>query len=395
MTPTRSLRTLFTLLLGFQATAATAILAADKPPASVANPRDLIFRVSSSPLRGDDDFGWTLPFDVVNKSGVGLYTDSLICDADDLDLGVTGRDRHSRQTMWSAARMAGSLAAGDSVHFEVRMPPIAERARLVFHYYGQRADHTPVTAVANAEMVPGPASTRAPSEYAGAAGSRIEYAVLPVEGGAPAPILLVIPGEGEYARSILFDMSPLHVRGYQIVTMSLPGFGQSEGSADFMGPNSVAAAARVLDQLRRLPGADTSRIAVWGIREGATIAVQLAATHPEVKALILESGAYDPWACWRAGDSAWQKRMTAAAGSDSAAWRARSAMSVASKVRVSTLIVHGQSDTVAPPAQAHAFKAALVAAGADAREQMVPARGHDVGGGAYRAIGDFMKRVFP
>jgi pimeloyl-ACP methyl ester carboxylesterase len=395
MTPTRSLPILFTLILALQPVNTPRAAAADKPPASPANPADLVFRVSTSPLRGDDDFHWTVPFDIVNRSGVGLYTDSLVCDADDLDLGVTGLDRHSRQALWSAARMAGSMAAGESVHFEFRMPPISERARLVFHYYGQRADHTPVTATAEADMVPGPASTRVPSAYADGKGSRVEYTVLHAESDAPAPILLVIPGEGDHARSVLFMMGPMHERGYQIVTMSLPGFGLSQGSADFMGPSSVAAAVRVLDQLRRVPGADTSRIAVWGIREGAAVAVQLAATHPSVKALVLESGAYDPWACWRAGDPAWQKRMSAAAGSDSAAWRARSAMNVAERVRVSTLIVHGQVDSVTPPAQAHAFTATLLAHGTNAHELMVPTRGHDLGGAAYRAMGDFLKRVFP
>ncbi|MBI1798986.1 MAG: prolyl oligopeptidase family serine peptidase [Candidatus Eisenbacteria bacterium] len=385
-------RALFALALCLAAAPAPALATA---PIAHTPASDFEFRASRPVFVAEDNFSWVLAFDFHNRSGVGLYTDSLLCDIQDLDAGETGASRHSVVSLWSAARMAESVAAGDSVHCELQMPASIEKAHLTFHYFGHRADRSAVTALASADVMPGASSARMPSAFVNVGAQRIEYVQVPAATDGPAPALLVIPGEGRHARSILGPMQAFAARGYHVITMSLPGFGLSQGTADFMGPGSVAAASRVLDQVRGLSGVDSTRIVVWGMREGAAVAVLLASQRPDLEGVIAESGCYEPWACWRAGDPAWRKRMSAAAGADSAAWRARSAMNVVERLRQSTLVVHGENDMVTPAAQAHAFVAALMARGVDGRELMLPGRGHDVSGSQLRAVMDFMQRLFP
>src|SRR5205814_7081362 len=97
------------------------------------------------------------------------------------------------------------------------------------------------------------------------------------------------------------------------------------------GSTSATAAARVLDTLEHADAVDTSRVAAWGIGRGATITADIAARRSELKAIVLQSGVYDP--------------------------------GIAGRIKAHVLVIHGEQDPEAPAAQAHAFVTAIQQAG--------------------------------
>jgi dipeptidyl aminopeptidase/acylaminoacyl peptidase len=68
----------------------------------------------------------------------------------------------------------------------------------------------------------------------------------------------------------------------------------------------------------------------------------------------------------------------AEAGRDSAQWRARSPLAVATNIKCPVLVLHGEDDHVAPAESAHAYVSALQAAGATVDARFQSGRGHDI-----------------
>ena len=376
------------------AAAIAALAPAAASAAAAPAPPGIELRLETGTIVADEDFLWPLRFVIVNHAASGLYSDSLLCEIESLDPGLPESARHSLVRLTGAVRLAATVGAEDSGHFELRMPPAAERAHLTFRYFGHRSDRTQVSSTLLASAEPGPVSQRMPSEFVTVNGQKIEYVRISAPGDTLAPALLYIVGDDQTARSVLRNSQPLATHGIHVVTMSLPGHGLSEGKDDAAGPAAVAAASRVLDEVRRMKGVDQARIAVWGVQRGATVAALVAAQRSDVRALILEAGCYDPWACARNADAGSRAGFLAAAGSDSVAWRARAPIAVASHLHVATLVLHGDQDRVAPEAQACGFVAALVAGGTDAREQRFASLGHDLHPASARPATEFLIRQF-
>ncbi len=306
------------------------------------------------------DFGWAETLHITNPGRVGLYLDSLYCDVEDLDPGRTHGVRTSRVSLTPLVQIVHSIPAGDSSLIDYSGPAVSEHARLVFHLFAHRADGTTVALDTTVEAVPGASKTYA-SQFAGADGSRVEYVIVPALGGTVSPPgILLVPGEGTDARHSIRVARQIASRGYTVAVVSVPGYGQSDGAPDLMGPASVTGASRALDALKRAEGVDSTRLAAWGQSRGAGVVASLGARRPDLKAIVLQSGIYDLWAAYRGTSvAAFRDSIVAEAGSDSAAWRARSPILSAAKMRAQVLVLHGEQDPVAPPAQAHALVAAL------------------------------------
>jgi pimeloyl-ACP methyl ester carboxylesterase len=367
-----------------------AVLGSETAPPS---DRSVELSSTASSFEADDDLMWGPSFRLSNHSALGLYADSMSYDIEILDPGVSPVPRHSRQRI-PTATLVKSVSGGDEAQFQLNLIPVAEHARLEVHFYGHHSDGSQAAAQTTIEMLPGATSARSPSEFVVSSGKRVEYAHLAVISDSAAPAVLYIPGDRGDARLALRFANVLAARGYCVVTMSLPGVGLSEGSDDFMGPASVAAAARVLDQIRRMPGVDASRIAVWGVQSGATVAALLAAQQPGLRALVLESGCYDPLACFPWADSPRYVRTSEAGGDHRAEWRARAPALAVNKIRAPTLVVHGGKDAAAPAQQAHTFAAALKAQGTDVTEQTFETMAREISGAATRPALAFLERQF-
>ncbi|MFQ5913248.1 MAG: alpha/beta hydrolase family protein [Nitrospinota bacterium] len=101
--------------------------------------------------------------------------------------------------------------------------------------------------------------------------------------GMPGGREFFYDGTGEFLAS----------QGYAAMAPSMPGFGDSTGERDFVGPETLSRLRSAVRHFQTLPYVDSRRIAIYGASRGATAAALLARSIPEVRGLVLQSGLYD------------------------------------------------------------------------------------------------------
>ncbi len=360
-------------------------------PAPAPGPR---LTIPVARLQASDPQTWNVPFVVENTWSTGLYVDSMVCEVENLDAGETRAPRRTRFPLLAAAKLLPSMSAGDHRQFQCAVNAPVERAHLTFFLYVHAADHRAQTLSASLEADPGPASLEFPSRFLTVGGKRVEYVLAPPGESAAAPGLLLIHGHGSHARVMIPRARGLAQRGYVVMAASMPGYGQSDGPADFMGPATQRAMMAALDRLKRSPGVDSTRLAVWGISRGASVAVDLAEQRTDLKCAIAQSGMYDLWAVYRGTKvPGIRELLVAEAGADSAAWRARSPALTPERVHAALLLLHGEQDDRVPCAQARGFFEALKARGAEVEARFIPEAGHSLAGReADRTALEFLAR---
>jgi dienelactone hydrolase len=287
-----------------------------------------------SQIEATDDFVWNLPFTLRNATDRGLYSDSLMCDVDDLDPGQTRASRHAHFAVPAILQLIQTMSAGDSSIFQCQLRASAEHARLRLRLYAHDAEHHAFVLEAAFEALPNALAQGAASRALKTTAGSVEFLMLdaPAESTAVAGILLV-HDDGQHARTLLPLAADLRRQGFAVASVSLPGYGTSEGEPDAGGARSQAAIVAALGALEHAPRVDAKRVTVWGNGIGATAAARVATERVELRALVAQSGAYD------------------AATRQSAA-----------RVKGSVLVLHGEKDTRAPAADAHALVDALKAA---------------------------------
>ncbi len=358
------------LLLALLAFSPTGAAAPAKPaaPAKDADPGARFVAVSPT-VEVAEDFAWTIPLRIVNTSSMGLYLDSLICELEDQGPGETRTDRHSRQDLRMLLSQMEGLSGGDSVVINHLSPAQFEQGKLSYSFYGHRSNKDKIMLQAVVSAEPG-VMAGFPSRTALSGGRKVEWVYLPSGTAGRSPGLVIVHGHGSNAR---LNMRVGHLfvsQGYSVALVSMPGYGLSEGPADFMGPATLAAVGAVMDSFAGLPEVDPARLGVVGQSRGATVAATLAATRKDVRAVLCQSGIYDLWSVYRDTKlPGFREAIVAEAGSDSAAWKARSPITRASAIKIPVYILHGERDQQVPTAQAHAFEGALKAAGATVESQ--------------------------
>jgi len=349
--------------------------ATPRQPAPAAGPVPVLSALETQvPLT--DELHWEVRFTLSNPLPSGLYMDSVYVDTEDLDPGVTRTPRKGRLSMQRMVGIISDLSAGEGTYFQLESPSPFEHGWLDFHLVTTDAGKRRYPLHVRVEVTPGPTPARYPSRFLTVEGRKVEVVFVPSlrDSAAAAPGVLFVHDHGEDARKLLRTALALAHRGYAVMLVSMPGYGQSEGEPDYMGPATLGAAAAALDELARTPGVDAKRLAAWGHGRGANVAMALALRRPDLAAVVAESGTYDLWAAARGKDGAGVRRtIVAEAGRDSAAWRERSpAAQPAGPLQASVLLVHGEGDTGAPAAQARAFFAALQAAGKHVEASFLP-----------------------
>lgn len=381
--------TLATLLLG-------ALAGASHGAALPAPPDGPTFVPIDSVAETTDELLWQVPMRIQNTSEHGLYLDSLFLDVTDHDAARVHGPAVTRSNLTFLLNLRPSLSGNEDGYFQYSGPATTEHGTLVFTMlaHDQQGHHW--TRQVQLETQPGPYWTGHPSQVVRAGGHRVEVVyVEPPDASTPHPGMLIVHGEGSDARRMLMLARVLVSRGYAVELVSLPGYGGTEGAADFAGPASVAAASAAFDALASTRGVDRTRLSVWGISRGATVALLLAAQRHDVAGVVAQSGVYDPWATWRAAaGGALGHALVAEAGGDSAAWRARAPLLAADRVKAAVFIAHGERDTDVPVAEARALAAALRAGGATVEEKYLPSGTHALGfGQVQRPALDFLARA--
>lgn len=161
-------------------------------------------------------------------------------------------------------------------------------------------------------------------------------------------------------------LDTLAAQGYVGVALSQPGYGNSDGPPDFMGPRTVGAAEDVVRSLRARSFVRADRIALEGVSRGAIVASLAAARDSTIRAIVLISGAYD---------FATPLDSSTAAGRRNIARRAQIGPDIAIETDGSTEALRARS---ALSDQARALAAGIQRNGVFARVVIYPKFGHAI-----------------
>ena len=364
-------------MIGLAAT--IALCAAGKP--TPVQPRVLI---RETQLAATNEFRWSVPMQFKNPSALGLYTDSVTAEATDLDDGVTYGPRSVMIPIRNVQRQIPSLGTGDSASFALTYTALYEHARLVVRYYAHTQDGAPRFAADTVEMLPGPFARMCPARSFRSDGRDVEcYFARATSPTFTSGTVLLVHGDQCHARYLLPLANALTMQGFNVLAISQPGYGRSTGPPDLMGPVSQRALDDAIQYAKHLPGVDSTRIVVWGIDRGATLATRAVMTRTDLAGAVATRGLYDLWAVARESPTL-RDAFVREAGGDSAAWRARSLSSLPLVLHAPLCVEYDSTDPLVPPAQAQAFAFALSQAGQPAEIRNVVGAGRPLPFGEAR-----------
>lgn len=184
--------------------------------------------------------------------------------------------------------------------------------------------------------------------------SMVEYYFEVPEGTGPFPTIILIHGHQEDAKlgaRSLVDAKALtkwKSLGVLAVAVSQPGYGKSDGPADYCGPRSQGAVEVVIDHLIRQKIADKNRIVLMGISRGAVVAAMVATHKQFIKGLVLVGGIYDFANAVPKLPPEIQKNVEMECGLTNMCYYDRSALQHVDQIKSSTLLVHGEKDDRSP-----------------------------------------------
>jgi dipeptidyl aminopeptidase/acylaminoacyl peptidase len=191
--------------------------------------------------------------------------------------------------------------------------------------------------------------------------------------------------------------------GFVAVSVSQPGYGGSDGKADFCGPRTQAAVKTVIDHFRASRLADPGKIVVEGISRGAVVASMVAARDSTLRAAVLIGGVYDLKGyyndqCVRGPDPSLADAICRSIKEEmpinKEEFANRSALNYAANIRAQVLILHGADDQNSPVGQADAFADALRKAGVNIELHIFPGTNHQIPLRARQPIVNaFLKRA--
>jgi dipeptidyl aminopeptidase/acylaminoacyl peptidase len=190
-------------------------------------------------------------------------------------------------------------------------------------------------------------------------GASVEiYVAMPEIKGKHPAILFVHGHQAANERNggrVFMDGGRLEImtkRGFVAAAVSQPGYGASDGPADYAGPQTQAAIREAIAHLRMIDAVDKSRIILYGFSRGAIAAALAASQEPDLKALILVSGTYDLGAAMPKTPAGLKEIIGQEIGTDFGPLSQRSVRAKAEGIRAKTLILHGRNDERAPLEQA-------------------------------------------
>jgi dipeptidyl aminopeptidase/acylaminoacyl peptidase len=225
-------------------------------------------------------------------------------------------------------------------------------------------------------------------------GKNLEAISFRPEGAGPFPGLLLIPGHATTARDWIPTGLTFARNGFAGVAVSQPGYGYSEGPADFVGPKTIKALSEGYRKFQREPFVDAERMGVVGYSRGGMAASLLAVQLDDVKAVVLGAGVYDFKKAYdEVKIEGILRNMERETGMTKEAIRQRSSVLQMEKLKCPVLILHGEKDANVPFSQALLLRDRLTALKKDFEIQTFPDKEHSIGPqNLYQYSLDFLKR---
>jgi len=209
------------------------------------------------------------------------------------------------------------------------------------------------------------------------------------------PAILLIPGFRKSAFDFITRGITFARKGYVCLSITMPGFGRSEGNRDWVGPGTLKAIVEGYTKLRAEHFVDPNRIGVFGISRGALAASLLATGKIKVSAAVFASGLYDFRMAYDSEvDEEMKHNMQCETGVTEEAMLERSSVFTMNKLTCPVLILHGQDDKFNPIDQAYLLAQKLDELNKPYEKKFYENVGHDLGETDYmqRCI-DFFNRA--
>jgi dipeptidyl aminopeptidase/acylaminoacyl peptidase len=213
--------------------------------------------------------------------------------------------------------------------------------------------------------------------FPSAGGTAEGYLVRP-RGNGTYPLMVLLHGHsfvGIGARRLLpaADAFASEVC-YAGLAVSLPGYGDTHVAG---GPLDEITRQVVLDAIaaaKKLPWIDAKKIYLYGFSRGAVVAAAMIGQLDGVKGALLHSGAYDLPRLYHDTSSFWLRRLLNP--QDEADPKLQNLLTEAANWQTSTLILHGEQDTLIPVSQATLLRDRLKSLGKPYRLVLFPEYGH-------------------
>jgi dipeptidyl aminopeptidase/acylaminoacyl peptidase len=220
------------------------------------------------------------------------------------------------------------------------------------------------------------------------------YVVRSTDPGRLPAVLILNGGEGDARRCVAQNADLASILEIQVACLSIPGYGRSSGPSRLVGPQAVAAARHALDLLAQRPDVDPSRLAVWGVADGAVAAGLLMDSDKRPKSLILQSGAYDMLKLWPEAPLRTKLHMLHEVWPSKRVLKERSVIeNLPTRLDCNVLIVHGERDKRTPVKQAMKLADELRARGAHVTTAYFPTANHDIGAQAKQPVKQFLRET--
>ena len=237
-----------------------------------------------------------------------------------------------------------------------------------------------------------------------AAQNRIEFYFLKPDGEGPFPVLFLLAGyqpEGESPGGKqlvdLFYLNRLANEGIAAVSISVPGFGTSDGKRDLSGPYSQRAILAVIDHCKKFPFVDPKRMGIYGISRGATLGSMVSARSPDLSLQILESGEYDLTSQRRELPdylAIMKENLLKEAGDSREALLERSSVYHTTAMHQKTLLLHGEFDDRRGLSSAKLLHQKLLDQGVFSFLKIYPHGLHTLGPEKWEVIIPFLREHF-
>lgn len=171
------------------------------------------------------------------------------------------------------------------------------------------------------------------------------------------PSLMLLPGFDRTAKDLIPYGLMYAYEGFATVAVTPPGFGKSEGKADFVGAETQKVYAAVWQKFKQESFVDADKMGIYGHSRGGLAASLMAIQLPDAKAAVVASGVYD---FKKAFDEIPVKgirdKMLEETGMTGEAVKERSSILKMENLKIPVLILHGEKDEKVPVNQAYILR---------------------------------------
>jgi dipeptidyl aminopeptidase/acylaminoacyl peptidase len=209
-------------------------------------------------------------------------------------------------------------------------------------------------------------------------GGKAEAFLVRPEGRGPFPLIVLVHGHNRNGKGaeVLTPVAQLFANHmcYAALAVSLPGYGDTQVANG--GDRSIVAGvlADGVADATRLSWIDPKRVVLYGFSRGAVFGASSVSRLPQLKAVILHSGAYDLARLYQDTSASWVRQVLNPTGDANP--KLFNVLPDVDKWSAPTLVLHGAKDALLPVNQAEMLDQRLTADHIPHRTVIFPDAGH-------------------